>query len=640
MNKKRILLSAAVAATLMIAAGGGIYAVRQANAKVISVVPMESLAQTYFYDENQEELSGQITTHVTQEIKLENDSVVDEIYVKEGDRVKNGDKLMSYDTTLAEMELSIAKLTKEKNEQDLKKAQDRLRELENGAVLKDSDMDNASFGDSDTDDDPGEDDLAMLETPKDLGFIGVTAFRPLTAVKTTEVDETPEIEEPQEGTETPEVEPSEVPEGTETPKPEPSEAPDATESPKPSESPQPTETPQPQAELYQVLDFDSVPYQGTGTVEDPYCFLCDVEEESIIIKGSFLNKMAGYDAQGTEKIEEAAPFWYRIEFHEENQIADYSNPEASLIGYYVKKGGSKAVDAEEQKFFSVEKAILPSDDTTVLTPTPTPTQEPEENWDDGDEWYDEGEEGELGFTREQAIKSKKQTIASLEIQIKTNALEISKLEKKIKNQTVLATVDGQVTTVGDPVTGESDGDAFLVVESEEGFYVKGAVNELMLDRLSVGQSLNVNSYETGLNFQAEIREISQFPADDASQYYSGMGNPNVSYYPFMAVVLGDDQPNNGESVGIKIDSEDSVGDALYVDAAFVRYEDGVYYVFKEEDGKLKKQIVTATKSFDGYTVTITSGLTMEDKIAFPYGKGVKEGAPAKEGSLDEIYGYY
>ena len=77
-----------------------------------------------------------------------------------------------------------------------------------------------------------------------------------------------------------------------------------------------------------------------------------------------------------------------------------------------------------------------------------------------------------------------------------------------------------------------------------------------------------------------------------------------------------------------------------MDAAFVRYEDGVYYVFKDENGKLKKQIVTATKSFDGYTVTITSGLTMEDKIAFPYGKGVKEGALTKEGSLDEVYGYY
>ena len=623
-RKKKILMAAAVAVILAAVGGGGFYAMKRANAKVIPVIPMESLAQNYFYEDSQEQLSGQITTHVTQEVKLENDSVIEEVYVKKGDRVKTGDKLISYDTTLTEMELNIEKLTKEKNEQDLKKAQDRLQELENGAELKTSDMDNASFGDYDTGGDLEADDTAMLDLPKTSGMVGVTAFRPLAAVKTQEIPE----EIPQE-TETPV--PTETPEETTTPE----------ETQLPEETPEPTETPQPQTEIYQVLDFDSVPYQGTGTVEDPYCFLCDAKEEYIIVKGSFLNKMAGYDAQGTEKTEENAPFWYRLEFHEDNQIADYSNPEASLIGYYVKKGGSEAMDAEEQKFFSVEKAILPSDDTVVLTPTPTPTQEPEEDWGDGDEdWYDEGEEGEIGFTREEAIKSKKQTIASLKIQIKTNALQISKLEKKIKNQTVLASIDGQVTTVGDPVTGESDGDAFIVVESDDGLYVKGAVSELLLDRLSVGQSLSVTSYETGLNFQAEIREISQFPADDASQYYSGMGNPNVSYYPFMAVVLGDAEPNNGESVGLRIDSAASTGDALYVDAAFVRYEDGVYYVFKDENGKLKKQIVTATKSFDGYTVTITSGLTMEDKIAFPYGKGVKEGAPTKEGSLDEVYGYY
>ena len=623
-RKKKILMVAAVAVILAAVGGGGFYAMKRANAKVIPVIPMESLAQNYFYEDSQEQLSGQITTHVTQEVKLENDAVIEEVYVKKGDRVKTGDKLISYDTTLTEMELNIEKLTKEKNEQDLKKAQDRLQELENGAELKTSDMDNASFGDYDTGDDLEADDTAMFDLPKTSGMVGVTAFRPLAAVKTQEIPE----EIPQE-TETPV--PTETPEETTTPE----------ETQLPEETPEPTETPQPQMEIYQVLDFDSVPYQGTGTVEDPYCFLCDAKEEYIIVKGSFFNKMAGYDAQGTEKTEENVPFWYRLEFHEDNQIADYSNPEASLIGYYVKKGGSEAMDAEEQKFFSVEKAILPSDDTVVLTPTPTPTQEPEEDWGDGDEeWYNEGEEGGIGFTREEAIKSKKQTIASLKIQIKTNALQISKLEKKIKNQTVLASIDGQVTTVGDPITGESDGDTFIVVESDDGLYVKGAVSELLLDRLSVGQSLSVTSYETGLNFQAEIREISQFPADDASQYYSGMGNPNVSYYPFMAVVLGDAEPNNGESVGLRIDSAASTGDALYVDAAFVRYEDGVYYVFKDENGKLKKQIVTATKSFDGYTVTITSGLTMEDKIAFPYGKGVKEGALTKEGSLDEVYGYY
>ena len=34
---------------------------------------------------------------------------------------------------------------------------------------------------------------------------------------------------------------------------------------------------------------------------------------------------------------------------------------------------------------------------------------------------------------------------------------------------------------------------------------------------------------------------------------------------------------------------------------------------------------------------ISSGLTMEDKIAFPYGKKVKEGAKTEEGSMQDLY---
>ncbi len=623
-KKKKILVIFIVAAILCLAAVIAVVVVKQVNEKVITVVPVENLAMDY-YNDNQETVSGEITTQVTQKVQLDNDAVVSEVYVKKGDRVKTGDKLMSYDTTLTEMELEIEKLTKENNERKLKKAKDRLYSLEHGGPVEegdgDSDMDNSYESDDPEDgDDPESASIRGIPgKTSGIAAMPVAAFRPVSlsnpSGESSEIlEHTPVVIDPGASEETP----------TETP----------TDTPEPTQTPEPTEEPDLNT-VYAILDFDSVPYRGSGTVEDPYCYLCDGEEEYIVVKGSFFNKMAGYNEDGSEKISEDAPYWYRIEFHENNRIADMENPEESLIGYYTRKGGSEPTNSEEEKHFSVDGAMMSSDDTAILTPTPT--EAPDEDWDeDSDDFDDEGGEG---LSREDAIKAQKSLIASLELQIKTNALQISKLEKKVKNQTVVATIDGKVTVVGDPVTGESDGESFLEVDSDEGLYVQGSIGELMLESVTAGQSVSVMAYESGLNFQAEIREISQFPSEDENSYY-GMGNPNVSYYPFMAVVLGDAEPNNGEYVEITIETDADQSDALYIEAAFVRSENGINYVYVDDNGVLKKKTVKATKSFDGYTVSISSGLSREDKIAFPYGKGVEEGAKTKEGSMDDVYGYY
>ena len=41
----------------------------------------------------------------------------------------------------------------------------------------------------------------------------------------------------------------------------------------------------------------------------------------------------------------------------------------------------------------------------------------------------------------------------------------------------------------------------------------------------------------------------------------------------------------------------------------------------------------------GSSVLVKDGITREDKIAFPYGKSIKEGIKTKEGTLEELYGY-
>ena len=83
-----------------------------------------------------------------------------------------------------------------------------------------------------------------------------------------------------------------------------------------------------------------------------------------------------------------------------------------------------------------------------------------------------------------------------------------------------------------------------------------------------------------------------------------------------------------------------VSNGIVLDRAFVRTENGVSYVYKDDNGVLKKQILKVGGNVNsGYSVLVTGGITREDKIAFPYGDDVADGVKTKEVSADEMYGY-
>ena len=89
-----------------------------------------------------------------------------------------------------------------------------------------------------------------------------------------------------------------------------------------------------------------------------------------------------------------------------------------------------------------------------------------------------------------------------------------------------------------------------------------------------------------------------------------------------------------------IEKKEQASEGIVLSKAFVRTEDGVSYVYKDVNGVLKKQIVKVTQNVNGgMYVLINGGLSMEDKIAFPYSKTAQEGVKTKEGSLDTFMGY-
>ena len=157
---KRVIVGVLVAA---LAAGGiytGLMHVKESKVTEVPVTSVSNL-QTDWYSETT--LDGTITTNVSQNVNMDKDMIIEKIYVSQGDDVKKGDNLISFDMTLVEMELNIAKLKQQKQEQDLTKAQNRLTSLQNGGPVEESDADKGALDTgttSDTDTESTGDDLA------------------------------------------------------------------------------------------------------------------------------------------------------------------------------------------------------------------------------------------------------------------------------------------------------------------------------------------------------------------------------------------------------------------------------------------------------------------------------------------------
>ena len=576
---------------------------------------------------------------------------------------------MSFDMTLVQMELNIAKLKQQQQEQQLNKAVNRLNSLKNGGKIEESDEELPDDTGSDTDTESGMDNEVASSGTSMNGRYLAAAINPVlaTALETVEAEaeetgaeagtQNQETEEKTDGsteenqnasensTENKTEDNSDVSvdftdSGTEDTdslivEEEPSdddqnnnfESGDDDNNQQDEddtgdeENEQNKELTDGNPMFYQVLERETEPYAGTGTKDDPFVFLCSSAKGYVTAKGSFLNKMAGYEPDGTKE-EGVDGYWYLLEFHENDTISNMIDRKESCSGYYLVDGSllEDVVPDTSEVEFSLDGA------SHYETETPP---------DDGG-GGDAGGDDSSSVSREDAIKTQQKRIASLKLDIRESKLNISKLEKKVKKEVIYSKLDGTVAKVGDPATAASDGNTFMTIKSKEGFYVKGTVSELMLDQVKEGTILNCSG-QSG-DFEAEVVDVSEYPVSGDS--YWGNGNPNVSYYTYIATI-----PDKT----VKVSDEDWLTISLtnstetkgiVLDKAFVRSENGVRYVYKDDNGVLKKQVLKVGGNVNGgYSVLITGGITRDDKVAFPYGDTVKEGAKTQEVSSSEFYGY-
>lgn len=679
---KRIIVGVLIAALASAGIYTGLMHVKESKVTEVPVTSVSNL-MTDWYSETT--LDGTITTNVAQNVNMDKDMIIEKIYVSQGDDVKKGDNLISFDMTLVEMELNIAKLKLQKQEQDLTKAQNRLTSLQNGGPIEDSTDSTDDTELNSTDGNTGDSNMTSTDIPSDgsgddemqstTGSLGTavdgsylaSASQPLllsaftdTASASEESQEADVIDgeeaaagETSDGEQLDEDEDSSddglimdpsyqdpaVDDITDGETPDLNAGDDSTPSVSPTPTPTlgPNELPDPNAteeeipgitdgepQFYQKLDYTSQPFTGTGTEDDPYVFLVSSAKGKVTVMGSFFNRMAGYSEDGTKVVQKGGS-WFQLEFHENDTIADFQDRTLSCTGYYLIDGSL------------LENPVYMYAETEFTLDEASKYDKNDDEIPDDSGGGDDGTDGTT-MSREDAIKIQKNKIASLKLDIEENNLKITKLEKKIKNKLVTSKLDGTVAYIGDEVTGSYNGDAFLKVKSKDGFYVTGTVSELMLDQMKEGTLLQCTSYNSG-SFEAKVLNVSDYPVNSSNTNYGGDSNPNVSYYTFNAEITDRSlQFTDQDYVTVSLKSNKLAKGSLVVMKAFIRTENGTSYVYKDVKGTLKRQQITVGSIVNsGYYAVVTSGLKSDDLLAFPYGDAVKEGAKTKEVTLDDMY---
>ena len=682
---KRIIVGVLIAALASAGIYTGLMHVKESKVTEVPVTSVSNL-MTDWYSETM--LDGTITTNVAQNVNMDKDMIIEKIYVSQGDDVKKGDNLISFDMTLVEMELNIAKLKLQKQEQDLTKAQNRLTSLQNGGPIEDRTDSTDDTELNSTDGNTGDSNMTSTDIPSDgsgddemqstTGSLGTavdgsylaSASQPLllsaftdTASASEESQEADVIDgeeaaagETSDGEQMDEDEDSSddglimdpsyqdpaVDDITDGETPDLNAGDDSTPSVSPTPTPTlgPNELPDPNAteeeipgitdgepQFYQKLDYTSQPFTGTGTEDDPYVFLVSSAKGKVTVMGSFFNRMAGYSEDGTKVVQKGGS-WFQLEFHENDTIADFEDRKLSCTGYYLIDGSLL-----ENPVYMYAETEFTLDDAMKYDDTGDDDEIPDDSGD-GDDSTDS-----TTMTREDAIKIQKNKVSSLKLDIEESNLNITKLENKVKNKLVTSKLDGTVAYIGDEATGSYNGDAFLKVKSKDGFYVTGTVSELMRDQMKEGTLLQCTSYDSG-SFEAKVLNVSDYPVDSSNNfYYGGDSNPNVSYYTFNAEITDQSlQFTDQDYVTISLKSNKLSKGSLVVMKAFIRTENGTSYVYKDVKGTLKKQQVTVGSIVNsGYYAIVTSGLKSDDLLAFPYGNTVQEGAKTKEVTLDDMY---
>ena len=612
-NKKKIIITV-TAVVLVVAIGLGVwFGVSRGRSEPVKVFAFNSVGMTEYWGDSQESY-GPVSTDKIQTVFLSSTQTVTEMKVAQGDEVKKGDVLMTFDTTLSDLQLERKRLEVEKLKLDLETAQKKLKDIRNMkpmSIVSSDDFDNS---DEDSDD---EGDLKKdYELSYDHAYAGSKPSKALICwLRVTTGDEevriTPTVDDAlleearqqaekfQNENQPDPTEPSTEPttesttESTTEPATEPPTQPGTEPPTQPSTEPptQPsTEASTPSTE--ETSEGEGGEHSSASAAENP-------DEKPTITVNSYY--MVIKATEGNKRMG-ARVVWQ---------------------GMYIRKVGSGFT-------FQFFDATGVPDHMATDPDDPDNTDPTDPDMPDPGSGYTAAQLAQMRAEQEKTIKETKFKIKMAEADYKIMQTEMS-------DGNIYAEFDGKVVSVLTEEEAKTQNQPVLKVSGGGGFYIQGSVSELEKDKMQIDQEVTVNDWNTGMTYTGKIVSMGDFPTN--SDGWNGSGNPNVSYYPFTVFVDETADLQAGMYVNIQYSSAESEN-GIYLENPFIRTENGQSYVYVQgAGGKLEKRFVTTGKALWGSYTEIRSGLTVDDLIAFPYGKNLKEGAPTVESDVSDLYSY-
>ena len=553
---KKGIIAAACVVGVCGAVWGGLTIARNAQRGDVNVYAVNECAMTDYWGDTSN-TSGMVTTDKLQKIYISQSQTVKKVWVKEGDTVKKGTALVSYDSTLTQATVERAKI-------------DYDRQAENLEVMKN--------------------ELALLQKAKNKETLQAELKKAQDelekAIKddpSSAVDET-KITAPENIT----------PKDTETP---------GSEAKNPFFILWPQEKPLNDEAAKDILALLNKPIGEANTKVDVYVVLVTRSGD---IKGGLLDNQWGIRITGQYTAGAEGS---------EGQPATEAKTEISMVLMTPKASFSDPEKTYSETVTKLQRKVEQIQELVDASMT------------------------QLEINK--AILEKAQAVKEQEVNLKVAKLKLDKKLAELGDGNVYAEFDGTVKTVRDPDEAYNNSEAVVELSGGGGYYVTGTLSEMDLGSVQVGDTVSISSWMTGAACEGTIVSIDDYPTNNGNNW--GDGNRNASYYPFKVFVTEDAnlQPNDYVDIQFqKNASADESGNTLYLESMFIRTENGKSYVMaRGEDGRLEQRWVQTGRDLWGSYTQIRGGLTIDDYVAFPYGRDVTEGAKTVEATADQLYNY-
>lgn len=563
---KKAIIAAACVVGVCGAVWGGLTIARNAQRGDVNVYAVNECAMTDYWGDTSN-TSGMVTTDKLQKIYISQSQTVKKVWVKEGDTVKKGTALVSYDSTLTQATVERAKIDYDRQTENLevmKNELELLKKAKNKETLQ-------------KECDDLEAKLKNLKAAYDKDEKHpYNADAPVTEGKITQAEPTTITVKGADGKEQTAtvyyyswLSPSTIDE----------------------------------AKLGEILsNLGVTPAGDVLTAVDTYVVLVQRHGDKV---GGYVESTWGmvimdrYTA-GNNEVNPPTQASKSVSFRLLNNLPDFVDTE--------RKYDSKEIQDTERKIAQIQELL----DTSMT---------------------------QLDLNK--AILEKAQAVKEQEVNLKVAKLKLDKKLAELGDGNVYAEFDGTVKAVRDPDEAYNNSEAVVELSGGGGYYVTGTLSEMDLGSVQVGDSVSISSWMTGAACEGTIVSIDDYPTSNGNNW--GDGNSNVSYYPFKVFVTEDAnlQPNDYVDIQYQKDtSAEESGSSLYLQSMFIRTDNGKSYVMaRGEDGRLEQRWVQTGRDLWGSYTQIRGGLTIDDYVAFPYGRDVVEGAHTQEATTDQLYNY-